>query len=157
MRRSLIILLFVILSPLTYLALPISSQSTPIQGYATSSELVTPGEIEVPITFHLINLGQTLTDVTIIPADTYPFYLYPYNNGTELTHIPLWNQGQTVNVTYLFDIASTAKTGTYTDVVIVQGVTTSGTPVTYDVLVPVVIAGYVNFSASSVWGTTSNP
>ncbi|WCM37851.1 hypothetical protein GO599_10555 [Sulfolobus islandicus] len=157
MRRSLIILFFVILSPLTYLALPISSQSTPIQGYATSNELITPGEIEVPITFHLINLGQTLTDVTIIPADTYPFYLYPYNNGTELTHIPLWNQGQTVNVTYLFDIASAAKTGTYTDVVIVQGVTTSGTQATYDVLVPVVIAGYVNFSASSVWGTTSNP
>ncbi|WP_338599403.1 hypothetical protein V6M85_09870 [Sulfolobus tengchongensis] len=157
MRKSLIIVLLVILSSFTYLTLQLSSQTTPFQGYATSSELLAAGETEVPITFHLINTYSTLYDVTIYPASTYPFYVYNYNNGTQLTHIPVWNQGQMVNVTYLFDIANTAKTGTYSEVIIVQGISGAGEEFSYDVLVPVVIAGYVNFSATSVWGTTTNP
>ncbi|MEM0363564.1 MAG: hypothetical protein QXH75_07175, partial [Sulfolobaceae archaeon] len=158
MRKVVAILTLIIFSILSLLSLSSMAVPSYFQGYSTSAELIAPGEIGVPITFHLVNLGPTnLTDVTIIPINTYPFYVYNYYNSTKLVNIPFWKVGQMINVTFLFNISNTAKQGVYSEAIAIQAVNEYGQTVDSTILVPVPVLGYVNFSASSVWGTTSNP
>ncbi|TRN02453.1 hypothetical protein DJ527_03995 [Sulfolobus sp. F1] len=145
-----------LLSPLFILTT--TSATNYFQGYSSTLEPISPGEIEVPITFHLTNLGPfNLTDVSIIATNTYPFYVYNYYNSTKIIHVPLWNVGQTINVTFLFNISNTAKDGVYSEAIAIQGIGQFGQTIDTTVLVAVPVLGYVNFSASSVWGTTSSP
>jgi len=156
MRRGLIILLLIVFSIIT--SLMVSSAAAYFQGYSTAIEPIAPGEIEVPITFHITNLGPTnLTDVTIFPTNIYPFYVYNYYNSTRYIHIPLWTIGETINVTFLFNISDTAKNGVYSEGIAIEAINQYGESVDTTVLVEVPILGYVNFSASSIWGTTSSP
>ncbi|MEM3971336.1 MAG: hypothetical protein QXF96_01895 [Saccharolobus sp.] len=158
MRKVVAILTLVIFSILSLLSLSSMAVPSYFQGYSTSTELIAPGEIGVPITFHLVNLGPTnLTDVTIIPINTYPFYVYNYYNSTKLVNIPFWEKGQMINVTFLFNISNTVKQGVYSEAIAIQAVNEYGQTVDNTILVSVPVLGYVNFSASSVWGTTSNP
>ncbi|MCY0882862.1 MAG: hypothetical protein OWQ50_03450, partial [Acidianus infernus] len=91
-----------------------SEVSYNITGYAKVEGLIAPGESEVPITFTLINTGGTLYNVNITPISIYPFEVYSgYYNSTSIVNIPELQTGQEINVTFLYNIAQSAKDGIY--------------------------------------------
>ncbi len=128
------------------------SQSSMFIGYAKPQELIAPGETEVPITFSLTNLGNTLYNVSIAPVQIFPFYLYKYYNSTDIVNIPIWESGQEINVTFLYNINSTASDGIYK---IYLNINT--TNLAKEVSFSVPILGYVKVSAQGVWGSLNSP
>ncbi|WP_088899931.1 COG1361 S-layer family protein [Sulfolobus acidocaldarius] len=156
-RVSLILLILSIIVISTSFSYVISTATPNIQGYSSSPELITPGEQEIPITFHLINSNPyVLYNVQISPTDTYPFYLFNYYNVNPTVTIPEWTPGQMVNVTYIFNVANGVKDGIYEELLNIQAIVNNQSIYT-QVSVGVPVLGYVNFTASSVWGTPSNP
>jgi hypothetical protein len=128
------------------------SQSSMFIGYAKPQELIAPGETEVPITFSLTNLGNTLYNVSIAPVQIFPFYLYKYYNSTDIVNIPIWESGQEINVTFLYNINSTASDGIYK---IYLNINTTNSAKEVSFSVP--ILGYVKVSAQGVWGSLNSP
>ncbi|AHC51474.1 hypothetical protein SUSAZ_05630 [Sulfolobus acidocaldarius SUSAZ] len=156
-RVSLILLILSVIFISTFFSYVISTATPNIQGYSSSPELITPGEQEIPITFHLINSNPyALYNVQISPTDTYPFYLFNYYNVNPTVTIPEWTPGQMINVTYIFNVANGVKDGIYEELLNIQAIANNQSIYT-QVSVGVPVLGYVNFTASSVWGTPSNP
>jgi len=121
-------------------------------GYAKPQILIAPGETEVPITFSITNLGNTLYNVSITPLQIFPFYIYKYYNSTDIINIPIWESGQEINVTFLYNINSTALDGIYK-----ISLNINATNVTKTVSFSVPILGYIKISAQSVWGSLNSP
>ncbi|MCI2415626.1 MAG: hypothetical protein MPF33_10375 [Candidatus Aramenus sp.] len=147
---SAVLVVFFALPALSSLTLGVSGQS--FLAYAKPATLIAPGETEVPITFTLINTGNTLVNVTISPRQTFPFELYSYYNSTDELTIPVWQTGQAINVTFIYNVAPTAKDGVYKASLYVNTTTSS-----YVVYAPVPVLGNVQISAQGVWGSPSSP
>ncbi|AWR96594.2 hypothetical protein DFR86_02865 [Acidianus sulfidivorans JP7] len=129
-----------------------SSNQIELTGFAKPSELLAPGETEVPITFTIINLGQTLYNVNISPVNTYPLSIYSYYNSTDIINIPELATGSEVNVTFIYNVLPSAKDGVYK--IPLQINSSEGSEKEY-FTVPVL--GYVKISGEAVWGSESSP
>ncbi|BDC18169.1 hypothetical protein [Acidianus sp. HS-5] len=124
-----------------------------ISGYVKVNGLVAPGQTEVPITFTLINTGETLYNVNITPLSSYPFEVYSgYYNSTDVISIPELQTGQKVNVTFIYNVVPSAKDGIYKIPLKI-----SSTELNKTVYFTLPILGYVQISAQSVWGSLSSP
>lgn len=130
--------------------------STPSQisitGYTKPNELLAPGETEVPITFTIINLGETLYNVNISPITTYPLEVYSYYNSSDVISIPVLESGSEINVTFIYNVVSTAKDGIYKVPLWVNS--SEGNEKIY---FTIPILGYVKISGQSAWGTQNSP
>ncbi|BBG24704.1 hypothetical protein IC006_2038 [Sulfuracidifex tepidarius] len=155
MNRKVVLALVLAISFL--LEVPFYSASTAnVFGYAHPDELLAPGETGEPVTISLTNLGSTLFNVSVIPMSVYPFSPYGYYNDTENISIPYWGQGQTVNVTVLLNVASSAKDGIYKYYVMVSGYDENGNQEEKTIVVSIPVLGKEQVSAQSVWGTTNS-
>ncbi|MFP3399003.1 hypothetical protein [Acidianus sp.] len=124
-----------------------------ISGYAKVKGLIAPGESEVPITFTLVNTGGTLYNVNITPVSVYPFEVYSgYYNSTNIVNIPELQTDQEINVTFIYNIAQSARDGIYKIQLKISSAELNKT-----VCFTVPILGYVQISAQSTWGTPSSP
>ncbi|WP_221289205.1 COG1361 S-layer family protein [Stygiolobus caldivivus] len=121
------------------------------------SQLIAPGETEVPITLSITNLGNTLYDVNITPLNQYPFKPFSYYEGTQNISIPVFQTGQTINITFIYNIYSNATDGVYKLYYQVSGKLANGSNITKKLSTEIPILGYVTISASSVWGSVSSP
>ena len=118
------------------------------------TQLIAPGMTAVPITLSITNLGSTLLNVNITPLTHYPFKVYPNFGNVSL---PEFQEGQTVNVTFLYDIYPNASDGIYELYYQITGKLLNGSVVSKTMSVKIPILGYVSISASSVWGSPSSP
>jgi len=148
-KTLLVLFLIIINSEGIYLGF---NQSSTFIGYAKPQTLIAPGETEVPITFSITNLGNTLYNVSITPLQIFPFYLYKYYNTTDIVNIPIWEHGQEINITFLYNINSTALDGVYK-----ISLDINATNVTKIVSFSVPILGYVKITAQGVWGSLNSP
>ncbi|TRM85729.1 hypothetical protein DJ526_10915, partial [Sulfolobus sp. A20-N-G8] len=120
-----------------------------IWGSLSNPEVVAPGENNVPLTLVVKNLGENLlSNVTLMLQSHYPIQ-FLQNNAT-VGFVPA---GSYNYATVIANVYSNATPGVYYIPITVQ--IYNGYRQVFRM--PVYILGYVNFSASSVWGTTSSP
>ncbi|ARM75074.1 COG1361 S-layer family protein [Acidianus manzaensis] len=129
-----------------------NSTSITISGYANPTQLLAPGETEVPITFTIINLGTTLYNVNITPLNYYPLEVYNYYNSSDIINIPKLASGSEVNVTFIYNVLPSAKDGIYKVPLMINS--SEGNEKEY---FPVPVLGYVKISGESIWGSESSP
>lgn len=148
---KILVLAFLLTQTFSMLAFSSTSQIS-VTGYAKPLELLAPGETAVPITFTIINLGETLYNVNISPISTYPLEVYTYYNSSDVINVPVFMSGATINVTFIYNVVSFAKDGIYKIPLWIN--TSEGNEKVY---FTVPILGDVKISAESVWGTENSP
>lgn len=150
-------IIFLFLSSLGVISATGNNFSVDVIAVAHPTSLIAPGMSPVAITYTITNLGSPMFNVNVTPLSTYPLTTYQYYNNTENITIPELATGSSVNVTFLYKIASTANDGIYKVYFKVSGELPNGTTVVKNVSAILPILGYVSITAQSVWGSLSSP
>ncbi|MEM0279772.1 S-layer protein [Metallosphaera sp.] len=120
-----------------------------VWGSPSSPQLVAPGDNNVPITLIVNNQGNVqLSNASIILTSTYPIKFM--QNYLNIGYLP---PGQPIEVTTYASVYPNATTGVYQVPAEIQYFSSS--KLTTSISIP--ITGYLNFSANSIWGSTSDP
>jgi len=160
MVTKLLSVIFVISILATTFAIIPSQATIPRLSFITVphlTQLIAPGMTEVPITLSITNLGSTVYNFNITPLTKYPFETFSYYEGTQNISIPIFQQGDTINVTFIYNVYPNVTNGVYKLYYEVSGTLPNGTSFTKELSVDIPILGYVSISTSSVWGTISSP
>jgi hypothetical protein len=122
------------------------------------SQLIAPGMSEVPITLTITYTGSMYAyNVNITPITSFPIKPYTYYNNTGTVTVPELTQGQSINVTFLYNVFPNASDGVYKVYVNITGFLSNGAKFSEKIPFTLPILGYVSISASSVWGSPSSP
>ncbi|WP_240938867.1 COG1361 S-layer family protein [Metallosphaera hakonensis] len=120
-----------------------------VWGAPSSPQLVAPGDNNVPITLIIDNQGNVqLSNASILLTSTYPVRFM--QNYLNVGYLP---PGQPIEVTTYASVYPNATSGVYQIPAEIEYFSTSKLFTT----VSIPITGYTNFSASSLWGSSSNP
>ncbi|AKV73709.1 MULTISPECIES: COG1361 S-layer family protein [Metallosphaera] len=120
-----------------------------VWGSPSSPQLVAPGDNNVPITLIIDNQGNVeMSNASLLLTSTYPIKFM--QNYLNIGYLP---PGQPIEVTTYASVYPNATTGVYQVPAQIQYF--SHSRITTTISIP--ITGYANFSATTIWGSTSNP